>query len=100
MQTRGVQMERSGRVVAVTGGSGGIGFAIARRRAALGDQVLLPARRPGPLQSAAEAIGPQASALACDSADPASAGRIVDAAGEGLGRLAVVGARPAPPTPQ
>jgi NAD(P)-dependent dehydrogenase (short-subunit alcohol dehydrogenase family) len=83
-------MERSGRVVAVTGGSGGIGFAIARRRAALGDQVLITGRRPGPLQSAAEAIGPRVSALACDSADPASAGQIVDAAVERFGRLDVV----------
>jgi len=83
-------MERSGRVVAVTGGSGGIGFAIARRRAALGDRVLITGRRPGPLQSAAEAIGPQASALACDSADPASARQIVDAAVERFGRLDVV----------
>jgi NAD(P)-dependent dehydrogenase (short-subunit alcohol dehydrogenase family) len=83
-------MERSGRVVAVTGSSGGIGFAVARRRAALGDQVLITGRRPGPLQSAAEAIGPQASALACDSADPASARQIVDAAVERFGRLDVV----------
>lgn len=83
-------MERNGRVVAVTGASGGIGLAIARRRAELGDRVLITGRRPGPLQSAAEGIGPQASALACDSADPASAGQIVEAAVERFGRLDVV----------
>ena len=83
-------MVRSGRVVAVTGGSGGIGFAIARRRAALGDQVLITGRRLGPLQSAAAAIGPQASALVSDSADPASAEQVVAAAVDRCGRLDVV----------
>jgi NAD(P)-dependent dehydrogenase (short-subunit alcohol dehydrogenase family) len=83
-------MARSSRVVAVTGGSGGIGFAIARRRAQLGDRVLITGRRLGPLQSAAAEIGPQASALVSDSADPASAQRVVAEAVDRFGRLDVV----------
>src|SRR5580693_6651082 len=83
-------MGRSGRVVAVTGASGGIGRAIAQHRAEMGDRVLITGRRPGPLQSAAEAMGPRASALVADSADPASAGLIIDAALERFGRLDVV----------
>ncbi|MGD0554137.1 MAG: SDR family oxidoreductase [Streptosporangiaceae bacterium] len=83
-------MGRSDRVVAVTGASGGIGLAIARHRAELGDRVLITGRRLGPLQSAAEAIGPAASALVADSADPASAGLIVAAALERFGGLDVV----------
>jgi NAD(P)-dependent dehydrogenase (short-subunit alcohol dehydrogenase family) len=83
-------MERRGRVVAVTGGSGGIGFAIARRRAQLGDRVLITGRRLGPLQSAAAEIGPQASVLVSDSADPASAQRVVAGAVDRFGRLDIV----------
>jgi len=83
-------MGPSDRVVAVTGASGGIGLAIARHRAELGDRVIITGRRPGPLQSAAEALGPRASALVADSADPASAGRVVAAALDRFGRLDVV----------
>jgi NAD(P)-dependent dehydrogenase (short-subunit alcohol dehydrogenase family) len=77
-------------VVAVTGASGGIGFAIAQRRAALGDRVLITGRRPGPLQSAAAAIGPRASTLVSDSADPQSGERVAATAVERFGRLDVV----------
>jgi NAD(P)-dependent dehydrogenase (short-subunit alcohol dehydrogenase family) len=83
-------MGRGDRVIAVTGASGGIGLAIARHRAELGDRVLITGRRLGPLQSAAEAMGPAVSALVADSADPASAGLIVAAAQERFGGLDVV----------
>src|SRR5690606_23272448 len=43
-------------MVVVTGGSEGIGCALARRFAAAGCDVMLVARRPGPLESAAAAI--------------------------------------------
>src|SRR3984885_7448637 len=83
-------MGRSDRVVAVTGASGGIGRAIAQHRAKLGDRVLITGRGLGPLQSAAAEMGPGVSALVADSADPASAGRIVAAAVERFGGLDVV----------
>ncbi len=43
-------------MVVVTGGSEGIGFELARRFAAAGSDVMLVARRPGPLERAAAAI--------------------------------------------
>jgi len=78
-------MGPSTRVVAVTGASGGIGLAIARHRAELGDRVLITGRRLGPLQSAATALGPRVSPLVADSADPASAALVVSAAVERFG---------------
>ncbi|MEA2212799.1 MAG: 3-oxoacyl-[acyl-carrier protein] reductase, partial [Solirubrobacteraceae bacterium] len=83
-------MRRSDRVVAVTGASSGIGLAIAQHRAELGDRVLITGRRLGPLQSAAEALGPGVTALVADSADPASAALIVETALERFGGLDVV----------
>jgi NAD(P)-dependent dehydrogenase (short-subunit alcohol dehydrogenase family) len=83
-------MRRSDRVIAVTGASSGIGLAIAQHRAELGDRVLITGRRLGPLQSATEAMGPRVSALAADSADPASAALIVDTALARFGGLDVV----------
>src|SRR3984893_8059884 len=92
-------MGRSDRVVAVTGASGGIGLAIAQHRAERGDRVLITGRRLGPLQSAAEAMGPRASALVADSADPASAALIVGTGLERGGGRDVVVATAAPVQP-
>jgi NAD(P)-dependent dehydrogenase (short-subunit alcohol dehydrogenase family) len=55
------------KVAVVTGGSGGIGFACAEVLVAAGYDVVLTARRPGPLQEAAEALGTRW--VAADSAD-------------------------------
>jgi len=84
------QMAPSDQVVAVTGGSGGIGLAIAQHRAALGDRVLITGRRLGPLQSAARAMGSRASVLVADSTDPQSGQQVVATAVERFGRLDVV----------
>lgn len=82
--------DAEGGVVAVTGGSAGIGLAIARHRLALGDRVLITGRRPGPLEAAAAESGPDLATLVCDSGAPGSAARIVDAAVARFGRLDVV----------
>lgn len=80
------------RVTVVTGGSHGIGLAIAKRFAELGHDLLLVARQPGPLQVASEAIGTahggagrRTDWLAVDLADP-DAPRAIEA------RLAADGA--------
>ena len=63
----------------VTGGSGGIGLACGRQLVQRGYDVVLTARRPGPLEEAAAAIG--ARWLAADSADEAEFARVVEMAG-------------------
>lgn len=72
-------MEPPRRTAVITGGSGGIGLATGRLLAARGYQVVLTARRPGPLEEAAATIG--ARWVAADSADEGQFGAVVDAAG-------------------
>jgi NAD(P)-dependent dehydrogenase (short-subunit alcohol dehydrogenase family) len=69
----------STRVAVVTGGSSGIGREVGRQLAAAGYGVILTARRPAPLQEAAEAIG--ARWLAADSAVPEQFAAVVADAG-------------------
>jgi NADP-dependent 3-hydroxy acid dehydrogenase YdfG len=56
----GSSAELSGRRVVVAGGSGGIGLAVARRLAEAGAELILVARRPGPLEAAAREVGAMA----------------------------------------
>ena len=67
------------RTVLVTGGTGGIGRAVARTFAAAGDDVVLSGRRPGPLADAAADTG--ARGVRCDPADPADVERLVQKIG-------------------
>jgi NAD(P)-dependent dehydrogenase (short-subunit alcohol dehydrogenase family) len=64
----------------VTGGSGGIGRACARVLCERDYDVVLTARRPGPLKAAAEELG--ARWVAADCADEDSFAAVVEAAGE------------------
>lgn len=66
----------SGRTVLVAGASGGIGFAIARRLASAGADLVLVARSLRPLEAAANPLG--ATAIAGDVADDAFVGRLRD----------------------
>ncbi|MHB1582879.1 MAG: SDR family oxidoreductase [Acidimicrobiales bacterium] len=68
-----------GRRAVITGGSGGIGRACAGILAARGYELLLVARRPGPLEQAAEALGARWVAADCRRADDLA--RVVEAAG-------------------
>jgi 3-oxoacyl-[acyl-carrier protein] reductase len=66
----------SQRTIVVTGGSSGIGRAVAARFAADGAYVVVTGRRPDVLAAAADEIG--ARAVACDAADPAALERALD----------------------
>jgi len=72
-------MERGGRRAIVTGGSSGIGLEVGRQLVAAGYDVVLTARRAGPLTEAATSLG--ARCVAGDCTDPASFGAVVAEAG-------------------
>ena len=60
----------------VTGGSRGIGFAIARAFVDAGARVIITARSEGPLREAAASLGINALAMTCDNSDPAAIARM------------------------
>ncbi|SDB22186.1 SDR family NAD(P)-dependent oxidoreductase [Belnapia rosea] len=77
-------------VVLVTGGSSGIGLAIARRFAELGMQVVLVGRRQGALDAAAFSLGAAAVGLAADVTSPADLERLFVEVKARFGRLDVL----------
>ncbi|RWW07169.1 hypothetical protein GW17_00029460 [Ensete ventricosum] len=85
VRPRRVRIPLKGRHVLVSGGSSGIGFAIARRAAAEGARVSILARDPDRLHDARDAIrrdtGVDAAALAADVRDPAAVARALEAVG-------------------
>ncbi|MDT5041365.1 MAG: hypothetical protein QOE51_2350, partial [Actinoplanes sp.] len=66
----------TGRTAVVTGGSSGIGLAMARALSGAGARVTLVARRPEPLAEAVERIGGATTAVAADLADRGALDRI------------------------
>lgn len=73
-------MDFTGRHIAITGASTGIGLAAARRIAALGGRVTLIARRAALLEAACAAIGPPARWAAADVGDKAQLLAALDSA--------------------
>ncbi|HJR24169.1 MAG TPA: SDR family oxidoreductase [Acidimicrobiales bacterium] len=69
----------AGRVAIITGGSSGIGLRCGELLAEAGYDVVLTARRPGPLEEAAATVG--ARWVAADSADPDAFAAVVAEAG-------------------
>ncbi|MFJ4033425.1 SDR family NAD(P)-dependent oxidoreductase [Streptomyces griseoluteus] len=79
-----------GKTAVVTGASAGIGLAGAKRLAAEGAHVFITGRRKDELDAAAEEIGPAATAVTGDIADPADLDRLYEAVrrrGQGLDML-------------
>lgn len=74
------QFSLEGRSAIVTGGSRGIGHAIAAEFVARGARVIITARGEAALRDAARALGPGCIAMRCDNADVADIARVVDEA--------------------
>ncbi len=77
-------------IVLVTGASQGIGAATARTFAEAGHKVVLAARTREKLEAVASSIGENATAVACDVADPDSVEALFARIGERHGRLDAV----------
>lgn len=77
------------KVVVITGASGGIGAALARRLGADGHAVVLAARRLDALQAVAREAGPDAVAVAADVTRRADVERVRDEALRAFGRVDV-----------
>ena len=83
----------AGKVALVTGGTRGIGLAVARSLADDGASVVVSGRDPARLESAAkelEGLGASALAVAADAAKREDADRLVEAAKERFGRIDVL----------
>src|SRR5690606_20066229 len=78
------------RVAIVTGGSEGIGMAIARRLLGEGYRAALLARQPDKLEAAAAELGPDAFPVVCDLAQLAEIERAVAEVRERAGRIDVL----------
>lgn len=82
-------MRFDSQTVIITGASLGVGLATARRFHAEGANVVICARRPGPLDEAAAQLGDpdRVLAMACDVQDAGSLGDLVDATVERFGGI-------------
>jgi NAD(P)-dependent dehydrogenase (short-subunit alcohol dehydrogenase family) len=83
----------AGRTAIVTGGSRGIGRAIAERLAAAGAQVVIAARSPDDAERAAREIaasGREALAIACDVRDAGDVARLIECTNERYGAIDIV----------
>ncbi|MEU1616845.1 glucose 1-dehydrogenase [Streptomyces sp. NPDC008238] len=79
-----------GRTAIVTGGTSGIGLATARRFAAEGAYVFVTGRRKDALDAAVAEIGPRATGVHSDVADPAALDRLYDAVAQAGRRVDVL----------
>ena len=79
-----------GKVALVTGGSKGIGFAIAHALIAAGARVVITGRNAADLEAARSQLGPQAHAVVADARSAGAVAKAVDAAVERFGGLDVL----------
>lgn len=83
-------MKLADKVAVITGGSTGIGLAIAKRYAAEGAHVYITGRRQGELDAAVQAIGGTAESARVDSADIAQLQALFERVREKHGRLDIL----------
>lgn len=78
------------KIAVVTGGSSGIGFAIAERFIKEGATVYITGRRPAELEAAANRLGEKAKAIQSDVSDLGSLDRLFEAVREAEGQLDIL----------
>ncbi|MFT7837114.1 SDR family oxidoreductase [Saccharothrix sp. BKS2] len=79
-----------GKVAVVTGGTSGIGLAIARRFVAEGAQVFVTGRRQDRIDAAAAELGPRAVAVRCDVGNLAELDALYEVVAQRSGRIDVL----------
>ena len=80
----------TGKVAVITGGNSGIGLATARLFIAEGAHVFVTGRRQKELDAAVESLGPQATGVQGDVANPADLDRLFDVVKKSKGRIDVL----------
>ena len=80
----------AGKVAVVTGGTSGIGFAVARRFVAEGAEVFVTGRRQAQLDRAAAALGARLVPVRCDSSSLADLDGLYDVVAERAGRIDIL----------